>query len=396
MTIPDIIDNSEYQLFDVLNELLETRKPADFASGFFNLGGYALVREKLSDISKFRLLLGREPSTHGLPTRTGRPIRLIDINIDSAIRQDLTAENLSQDNKTVVEDLVDFLGQDEVQVRLYTKSFFHGKAYIFDDTVIVGSSNFTRAGLTQNSELNAVQKSSIIAKAYREWFDGFWSEAEDYKEKLIELLRKSKHGDYPWEPYWVYIKALYEYFKDDLYSEGVDLFTSSKVELTEFQEEGHIKAIKILNKYGGVLVCDSVGLGKTYIGKKILEHYAYYQRKRAMVICPAQLRDMWRSELYDANIQADVRSQEELGQKDCPIDRYKDAEVVLVAESHNFRNTIIARYKNLERILGSGPRKKLILMTATPINNNLLDLYHQVNLNYLISSTGNPFAHGFR
>ncbi|MCK4792953.1 MAG: hypothetical protein KAV87_54995, partial [Desulfobacteraceae bacterium] len=276
--------------------------------------------------------------------------------------------------------LVDFLGQDEVQVRLYTKSFFHGKAYIFDDTVIVGSSNFTRAGLTQNSELNAVQKSSIIAKAYREWFDGFWSKAEDYKEKLIELLRKSKHGDYPWEPYWVYIKALYEYFKDDLYSEGVDLFTSSKVELTEFQEEGHIKAIKILNKYGGVLVCDSVGLGKTYIGKKILEHYAYYQRKRAMVICPAQLRDMWRSELYDANIQADVRSQEELGQKDCPIDRYKDAEVVLVDESHNFRNTIIARYKNLERILGSGPRKKLILMTATPINNNLLDLYHQVNL----------------
>ncbi len=73
MTVPDIIDNSEYQVFDVLNELLETRKPADFASGFFNIGGYALVRDKLNSISKFRLLLGREPSTHGLPTKTGRP-----------------------------------------------------------------------------------------------------------------------------------------------------------------------------------------------------------------------------------------------------------------------------------------------------------------------------------
>lgn len=380
MTVPDIIDNTEYQVFDVLNEFLETRNPADFASGFFNIGGYALVREKLNGISKFRLLLGREPSTHGLPTKTGRPTRLIDIDIDSAIQTDLREENLSQANKTIVEDLVDFLGQHEVDVRLYTKSFFHGKAYIFDDTVIVGSSNFTRAGLTRNSELNAVQKSGIIANAYREWFERFWGQAEDYKEKLIDLLRKSKHGDYPWEPYWVYIKALYEYFRDDLDTEGVDLFTSSKVELTEFQEEGHVKALKILNKYDGVMICDSVGLGKTYMGKKILEHYAYYQRKRAMVICPAQLRDMWRSELYDANIQADVHSQEELGQKDYPVERYQDVEVVLVDESHNFRNTVIERYKNLERILGAGSRKKLVLMTATPINNTLLDLYHQMNL----------------
>jgi len=380
MSVPDIIDNAEYQLFEVLNDLLGVRDTADFASGFFNIGGYALVREKLNGVSKFRLLLGREPSTHGLPTKTGRPTQLIDIDIHSAVQQDLAAENLSQENKTLVDDLVDFLRRDEVRVRLYTKSFFHGKAYIFDDTVIVGSSNFTRAGLTQNSELNAVQKSGIIAKAYQECFDRFWESAEDYKEKLIDLLRKSKHGDYPWEPYWVYIKALYEYFKDDLDSEGVDFFTSSKVELTEFQEEGYIKALKIINKYNGAVICDSVGLGKTYLGKKILEHYAYYQRKRALVICPAQLRDMWQAALYDANIQADVRSQEELGQKDFPVDRYREAEIVLVDESHNFRNTIITRYKNLERILGAGPRKKLVLMTATPINNNLLDLYHQVKL----------------
>ena len=99
-----------------------------------------------------------------------------------------------------------------------------------------------------------------------------------------------------------------------------------------------------------------------------------------MVICPAQLRDMWRVELYDANIQADVHSQEELGQKDYPVERYQDVDIVLVDESHNFRNTAIKRYKNLERILGAGSRKKLVLMTATPINNTLLNLYHQINL----------------
>jgi len=380
MSIPDIVDNADFQLFEVLNELLESSTPTDFASGFFNIGGYALVREKLNGISKFRLLLGREPATYGLPTRTGRPTQLIDLDIDSVIQRDLATEDLTESNKTVIEDLLDFLSQDHIQVRLYTKSFFHGKAYIFKDTVIVGSSNFTRAGLTRNSELNAVQKSTIIANAYREWFERFWDQADDYKESLIELLRKSKHGDYPWAPYWVYIKALYEYFRDDLDTEGMELFTSSKVELTEFQEEGHVKALKIMNKYGGVVISDSVGLGKTYIGKKILEHYAYYQRKRAMVICPAQLRDMWRSELYDANIQAEVHSQEALGQTDCPVERYQDVEVVLIDESHNFRNTMTTRYKNLERILGGGPRKRLVLMTATPINNTLLDLYHQVNL----------------
>jgi hypothetical protein len=87
MSIPDIIDNSEYQLFDVLNELLRSEKPADFASGFFNIGAYALAREKLNGISKFRLLLGHEPSTQKLPTRTGRPTQLIDIH--TAINQDL-------------------------------------------------------------------------------------------------------------------------------------------------------------------------------------------------------------------------------------------------------------------------------------------------------------------
>jgi len=138
MSVPDIIDNSERQLFDVLNELLTPQKPAEFASGFFNIGGYALVKDTLNSIPKFRLLLGRDPSTRGLPTRTGRPTQLIDIDIDSEIEQDLREESLSQGNKTIVEDLVDFLGRNEVQVWLYTRSFFHGKAYIFDDTVIVG------------------------------------------------------------------------------------------------------------------------------------------------------------------------------------------------------------------------------------------------------------------
>lgn len=133
------------------------------------------------------------------------------------------------------------------------------------------------------------------------------------------------------------------------------------------------------------MIADSVGLGKTWIGKKLLEDFAYHMRQQALVVCPASLRPMWETELQDATIPAVIVSQEELGQADFPVDRCSEVDVVLVDESHNFRNPNAQRYQNLERIVGlnggrgrDGARKKLILLTATPINNDLFDLYAAV------------------
>ena len=137
----------------------------------------------------------------------------------------------------------------------------------------------------------------------------------------------------------------------------------------------------------GVLIGDSVGLGKTWIGKKLLEDYAYHLRQKALVICPASLRQMWTGELQDATISAAVLSQEELGQADFEPGSVGDADIILIDESHNFRNRTTQRYENLERIISAnghrgrdGSRKKLILLTATPINNNIFDLYNQLTL----------------
>ena len=147
------------------------------------------------------------------------------------------------------------------------------------------------------------------------------------------------------------------------------------------------KARKILARYDGVMIADSVGLGKTWIGKKLLEDFAYHMREQALVVCPASLRQMWEAELQTATIPAVVVSQEELGQQDFPFERYGDVDVTLIDESHNFRNRNAQRYQNLERIIGlnggrgrDGARKKLILLTATPINNDLIDLYNQLSL----------------
>jgi superfamily II DNA/RNA helicase len=143
----------------------------------------------------------------------------------------------------------------------------------------------------------------------------------------------------------------------------------------------------LLARYDGVIVADSVGLGKTWIGKKLLEDYAYHQRQKALVVCPASLRRMWEEELRAASISAYVVTQERLGQDDLDIRDYADADILLVDEAHNFRNRRTKRYYQLENILAAngrrgrdGGRKKLILLTATPINNNIFDLYNQINL----------------
>src|SRR5260370_29138688 len=101
------------------------------------------------------------------------------------------------------------------------------------------------------------------------------------------------------------------------------------------------------------MIADSVGLGKTWIGKKLLEDFAYHMRQKAIVVCPASLRDMWEAELREATISATVLSQEELGRDGFDPSSWADADVVLIDESHNFRNPVAQRYAALEGVLGA-------------------------------------------
>ncbi len=220
------------------------------------------------------------------------------------------------------------------------------------------------------------------------WFRLQWREARDFKDELIELINASKFGRKEYTPYQVYTKAIFEYFRDEIDAEGEQSTTRSAVELSEFQEDAVKKARKILARYDGVMIADSVGLGKTWIGKKLLEDYAYHRRYKAVVVCPAALQKTWRDELLGAGIAASIITQEALGRDEFDGDGVQDADLVLIDESHNFRNRNTQCYDNLERLLAannrsggiSKERKKLILLTATPINNDIFDLYNQVNL----------------
>src|SRR5581483_4952348 len=232
-------------------------------------------------------------------------------------------------------------------------------------------------------------KSEVGARAITDltrWFERQWADSVDFKAELIDLLDASKFGAKEYTPYQIYIKALYEYFKEELGQDAAELGRSA-VDLAEFQEDAVKKARRVLARYEGVLIADSVGLGKTWIGKKLLEDFAYHRRQKAVVVCPASLRDMWNRELTSATIAAQIVGMEELGRETFDLSPYADADVVLIDESHNFRNDKANRYLALDAMIQlnggrgrDGEHKKVILISATPINNDLYDLANQVRL----------------
>lgn len=439
MRVPYVIDNQATRLADVLSSLLHEHhgKSLDIATAYFTVGGFGLIQQGLLNLGNLRVILGAEPTTGdqvGLRPDAGV--------VRGVIRHDVEAMPFDEKTLRMVEYLIGYLRRDSVMVRLHEKGFLHAKCWLFYSDrpgqqmlfdrfrpilAIVGSSNFTIPGLTSNRELNLTHKvlldpaevddadaahavswlsdsrpseritpvnrqllkSEVGARAIIDleaWYERNWNDSRDFKQELIALLDASKFGRTEYTPYQVYMKALFEYFKDELGEEQPGP-TRSAIDLAEFQEDAVKKARKILSRFDGVMIADSVGLGKTWIGKKLLEDFAYHMRQKAIVVCPASLRDMWETELREATISATVLSQEELGRDGFDPSSWADADVVLIDESHNFRNPVAQRYAALEGVLGAnggrgreGARKKVILLTATPINNDLMDLYNQLSL----------------
>ena len=448
--IPSVIDNQEHRLADVLRTCLEhcPGGPLDVATAYFSISGYRLIQEQLHGTGAFRLLIGSDPQAGAdVGLRPDQRRKLAAQMQGDLEAEPFTEETLKLVEELIAflrSEKVEVRLFDKGFLHAKAYLFHHDQVgpnnradRLQPFAAIVGSSNFTGPGLTSNRELNLVHrvllpedeatdtdaaqgitylrqvdrgeietlldsssvqvsdaarrfiKSEVGARAVSDltaWYERQWDESVDFKEELIELLDSSKFGAKQYTPYEVYIKALYEYFKEEMGDDPLALGRSA-VELAEFQEDAVKKARRILTRYDGVLIADSVGLGKTWIGKKLLEDFAYHRRQKAVVICPASLRAMWRHELATATIAVEVIGMEELGLEGFDTARVANADCILIDESHNFRNGKSNRYLALDEAIQrgggrgrEGDRKKLILLTATPINNDLYDLANQIRL----------------
>src|SRR5713101_5523263 len=169
MTIPFVIDNQQHTMADVLNTLLHHYKghSLDIATAYFNVGGWQLLCDGLNGLGNFRLLLGDEPeagSDLGMREIGAKPVK--------GLIRDLARETFNEKTLRLVEDLIAFLRQEHVQIRLYKRGFLHAKCYLFYSgggferfipvAAIVGSSNFTRAGLLSNKELNLAHRANLL------------------------------------------------------------------------------------------------------------------------------------------------------------------------------------------------------------------------------------------
>ena len=388
---PDYVDNQTLTLEFILNQLIETNneRNLDIATGYFRIEAWLCLENAMNQLAQLRLLIGRDPSILAAERDRIDLVRFFRKDIQTHLED----SEFNSTYKNQINRLIAYLERDNVQVRLFgvngdKHQFLHAKAYIFDHYSIVGSSNFTPSGLKGNTELNIINSVNAVARDLRfGWFNNFWNDESvdlDYKQKLIDVLNASKFGSKPYTPYQVFLKALYELFKDDsIIGEG----DRTTLDLASFQHEGFERAVKLIEKHRGCIVADAVGLGKTFIGLRVLDYYLSKLRRpryvpKALIICPAQLRDLvWLKKLDEFGIKANIVSQEEIGRKDFDMSLYRYHDLVVVDESHNFRNSGTNRYKNLQKLLGSGKRdKRVLLLTATPINNSIFDLYHQISL----------------
>ena len=263
-------------------------------------------------------------------------------------------------------------------MRRYEGHFLHAKAFIFkgqDRGILAGSSNLTWGGMKSNLELNLGLYEGPLVQRVEEWYEELWEQAAPFDLAAVyeELFTQ-------YDPYLIYLKVLWHLYHDELAQEEEE---TGHIPITTFQKHGVWRARRILEKYGGVLVADGVGLGKTFTAGEIIRDYRE-RRQRVLLICPAALRDTsWKKFLNDFQLLVESVSYEQLA-RDAQLggdyhhlkNPLEDYALVVVDEAHNYRNPDAPTRAGIMRRLLSGKRRDLLMLTATPVNNSLWDLYH--------------------
>lgn len=373
----------------------DDRHALSVATGYVNLGGLRHLAALAEGRDReTRLLLGAMPTGIG----NDLPATLFERTLLALGKErDLSRFPPSRALKRLLA-VEEWLNRPDVAVRRYVHNFLHGKAYLFGDAedaraALVTSANLTAAGLWRNLELGLVHYDPPVAKGAVQWFDALWEESDDFKDRLRELLFPDPGL---LDPRTVYLRALLELLGDDL-DEDDDAPAPSAVKLAPFQDDGFRRALAIVRKRRGVVYADGVGTGKTEIGLAFVEEYAVRRGQHVLLVVPAQLRDHWQDRLHRTRLPAQVVSYQEFaadpqlaggvlgvgsGGRRAPgrpaLANDKDAyRLIVFDEAHALRNPSTTWYGALSRLLGGEP-KDLVLLTATPINNGLWDLYHLV------------------
>jgi hypothetical protein len=377
------------------------------ASAYVNPGGLSQLARQTEKIGSIRLLFGAEPAAPSPsrrkpadepagPEQMQRLVRADLERMEQGFRQDRDLLPFGSEEDGELRRLIGFLRSSRVETRRYTRHFLHAKAFLVrgpEAGLVSGSSNLTRAGLTWNLELNLGHHDQPLVGRVERWYDELWQQAEPFD---LAAIYEEALAAYP--PYLVYLLVLWSLYRDEIDEE---LRETGGIPLTTFQLHGVWRARRILKELGGVLVADGVGLGKTFTAGEIIADYRK-RRQRVLLLCPAALRDTtWQRFLHDNQLLVESLSYEQLanekqlggptGHLKSPLEDYA---LVVVDEAHNYRNPDAPTRAEVLRKLLRGPRRDLVLLTATPVNNSLWDLFHV--LRFFLKQDASLAGHGVR
>jgi hypothetical protein len=417
-----IVDNSDadWKVRQYLEEWADISHQFDIATGYFELGALLALDGRWQKLDKLRILMGDEVSKR---TRTAllAGVQAIVRRLDASLER----EKQSDDFLVGAEAVVAALHSGQIQCKVYNREKFHAKAYItharqavVGSSALVGSSNFTFPGLTDNVELNVQIRREV--GLLQEWYERHWNDAEDV---TADVLRTIERHVREYSPFEVYAKALREYFQGGG-ALGPDEWEATRSimfkVLDQYQKDGYKNLIRIAHTYNGALLCDGVGLGKTFIGLMLIERFAVHENKNVLLLVPKSGREaVWKPELakflprlsqglFGGRLEILTHTDLSAPSKEAQArfaEAKEHAHVVIIDEAHNFRNVgtrgeftadidemgparggkLIegegkvkpSRYRRLFDLIGEKP---VFLLTATPVNNELSDLRHLIEL----------------
>ena len=385
----------ERDLYSRFSKILKSNTQFfDVLVGYFRTSGFFKMYDAMETVEKIRILVGLnvDKYTVKIIDKANAEIKYeaptmkeakesFSENVENEFAQSDTTSQIEQGVRTFIE----WLKNGKLEMRMYVDAPIHAKVYIMrkdmnkiPDTygsVITGSSNFSEAGLQNNLEFNVELKDSRDVQFALEKFEELWVQGVPVTEEYIEAVEKKTWLRNDITPYEIYLKTLYEFFREEINSDkdllADNLLPDGYMKL-QYQIDAVVQAKKILEAYNGVFISDVVGLGKTYICAMLAKSL---KKGRKLVICPPVLVDYWKDVLLEFDVAAEVKS---LGKLESilekGVDKYK---YVFIDEAHRFRNQGTESFSKLHKICYG---KKVVLISATPINNYSSDIENQIYL----------------
>lgn len=386
----------ERNLYDRFSKILSRNTQFfDVLVGYFRASGFYLLQDALKNVEKTRILIGINTDKQIVDMYEEAQGEIKEFNLSNKesieeYKKSLELEFEKSDDTENVENGVNkfmsLLKEGKLEIRIYTKQQIHAKIYIMRDyedspdfgRVITGSSNFSQSGLVNNLEFNVELKNSADVQFALDKFEELWKESVEVNQECINTIENKTWIKSDITPYEMYVKFLYEYFKEEINDDLIDAskdytkyYPDGFVPL-QYQRDAVIQAKRIIEKHNGIFISDVVGLGKTYICAMLGQEL----EGRSLFLCPPVLVDYWDRVLSDFGVRGYKVESE--GKLDKIIEegsgQYK---YVFVDESHRFRNAETEQYKQLHEICVG---KKVILISATPQNNYNTDIANQLYL----------------